>query len=559
MGKNNDYTAIRVLTVMLAAVVVLTLAACPDKADNGEEVIVEKPPELVMGTAANPLIKGDVPDVSVIRVGSAYYMVSTTMYFMPVAPIMKSYDLVNWKIVSYCGDIIEDLPNFRLEESNGRLGDYGRGQWAASLNYFKNRFWVIFKNNTTNKSYRYSTANADKGPWEQVIIDRGFHDPSIFYDRDTDKTYIFHGADNITLTEMNNDLTGVKSGGIDKDIITDKEGFIGVGEGSQVYKLNGYYYVFTISWNPNRRSVHCFRSAEIEGPYMEKVVLNNAPPGGGGVAQGSIVDTPDGDWYGVFFQDRGAVGRIPFLIPMTWDGDDWPVFGANQSGFTGTIPASFEIMLAQDYETNLYYSDEFDYSSNKLHLAWQWNHNPDNDNWSLAERPGYLRLRTGRIDKTIYHARNTLTQRTREPGSTAEIALETTSMKDGDIAGLVVLQALCGFVGIEQTGAEKNIVMYTGDNDSAAYRGSNAIVEKKASVPFTGDKIYLRAVGTFSNNSSSAVFSYRTDESEPWTNIGTTVRPTFSLQHFTGVRFGLFNYATKEIGGYVDFDYYKIN
>ena len=521
------------------------------------------PPTLVMGTATNPLIKGDVPDISVIRVGNAYYMISTTMYFCPVAPIMKSYDLVNWRIVSYCGDILEDLPNFRLEtNTTSNIGDYGRGQWAASLNYFKDRFWVIFKNNTTNKSYRYSTTDPDNGPWEKVIINRGFHDPSIFYDSDTDRTFIFHGADNITLTEMNSDLTAVKSGGIDKNIITDKEGFVGVGEGSQVYKLNGYYYVFTISWNPNRRCVHCFRSTKIDGPYTEKVVLNNAPSGGGGVAQGSIVNTPDGDWYGVFFQDRGAVGRIPYLIPMTWSSDNWPVFGTANTGnnnSVGTIPTSFQKMLAQGYETNLYYSDEFDYDSNKLHLAWQWNHNPDNTKWSLTERPGYLRLTTGRTSKNIYFARNTLTQRTREPSSTAEIALETTNMKDGDIAGLVALQAICGFVGIEQDGNQKYIVMYTGDNDSTNYRGNRAIVDRKANVSFSGNKIYLRAVGTFGQNSSSVVFSYRTNESQSWTNIGTTVNPTFSLQHFTGVRFGLFNYATKTAGGYVDFDYYRVN
>ena len=541
--------------MVIAAIIALVFATASTHAQNTV-------PQLVVGTATNPLIKGDVPDVSVLRVGNAYYMISTTMYFMPVAPIMKSYDLVNWRIVSYLGDIIEDQSYFRLEEqSNGRLGDYGRGQWAASLRYFKNRFWVIFKNNTTNRSYRYSTTDADNGPWERVVINRGFHDPSIFYDSETDKTYIFHGADNITLTEMNNELTGVKSGGIDKNIITDKEGFIGVGEGSQVYKRNGYYYVFTISWNPSRRSVHCFRSTKIEGPYEEKVVLNNAPSGGGGVAQGSIVDTPEGNWYGVFFQDRGAVGRIPFLIPMTWGSDNWPVFGTANTGnnsSVGTIPSSFQIKLAQDYETNLFYSDEFNYSSNKLHLAWQWNHNPDNANWSLTAKPGYLRLTTGRVDKTIYHARNTLTQRTLEPTSTAEVALETTSMKDGDIAGLVALQAISGFVGIEQTGTSKNIVMYTGDNDTQAYRGKNAMVKREASVPFTGNRIYLRAVGNFSNNSSTVTFSYRTSETGQWTNIGTTVRPTFSLEHFTGVRFGLFNYATKTAGGYVDFDYYVV-
>jgi beta-xylosidase len=469
---------------------------------------------------------------------------------------MKSYDLVNWRIVSYCGNIIEDLPIFRLEtENDERIGDYGRGQWASSLRYFNNRFWVIFTNNTTNKSYRYSTADADNGPWEQVIINSKYHDPSIFYDSTTSKVYIFSGYNNISVTEMNDNLTAAKSGGLNKQIITGADGL----EGAQAYKLNGYYYVFLINWNPSRRSVHCYRSVNIDGPYEEKLVLSNAFTGGGGVAQGGIINTPDDDWYGFFFQDRGAVGRVPVLVPMTWSGDKWPVFGANQSGFTGTIPASFQIKLAQGYGNNLYYSDNFDnYSSNNLHLAWQWNHNPDNANWSLTERPGFLRLTTGRTSKTIYHARNTLTQRTREPSSTAEIALETTNMKDGDIAGLVVLQALSGFVGIEQVGAQKNIVMYVGDNDSEGRKGKNAIVERKASVAFTGSKIYLRAVCNFSNNSSTAVFSYRTSESQQWTNIGTTVNLKFTLTHFTGARFGLFNYATKETGGYVDFDYYKV-
>jgi beta-xylosidase len=85
------------------------------------------PPELVMGTAVNPLIRGDIPDVSVLRAGNAYYMVSTTMYFCPVAPVMKSYDLVNWRLVNYCTGILEDLPQSRLETGDeSRIGEYGR-------------------------------------------------------------------------------------------------------------------------------------------------------------------------------------------------------------------------------------------------------------------------------------------------------------------------------------------------------------------------------------------------------------------------------------------------
>ena len=46
----------------------------------------------------------DVPDDDVIRVGDTYYMVSTTMFFSPVAPIMKSKDLANWEICNYVFD-----------------------------------------------------------------------------------------------------------------------------------------------------------------------------------------------------------------------------------------------------------------------------------------------------------------------------------------------------------------------------------------------------------------------------------------------------------------------
>jgi len=508
-----------------------------------------------METAVNPLIKGDAPDLSIICVGGVYYMVSTTMYFCPVAPIMKSYDLINWKIVSYCTNILEDLPAFKLEtEDETLIGDYGRGQWASSLRYYNNRFWVLFTNNTTNKSYLFSTADADKGPWERREFSRRFHDPSIFQDEDSGKMYIFHGYGDIWLTEMEADLGGIKPGGVDKVIIHKPDISGGTGaEGSHVYKLNGYYYIFLISWGPGRKVELCYRASNIEGPWEGRRVLDKGlGTRTAGVAQGGIVQTPDGDWYGFFFQDRDAVGRVPVLVPMRWDNEFWPVFGdAN-----GNIPIEFQIMLAENYGQNLYVSDEFDETT--LPLAWQWNHNPDNANWSLVERPGYLRLKTGRTSRTIYHARNTLTQRTFEPACEGSVALEPVNMKDGDIAGLVVLQAISGFVGIERENGQKYVVMYTGNNENN--RGMNATVTRRAQLPFDGDKVYFRAKCQFrteSDSTETAVFSYSTDEVN-WESIGTTVNLQWTMRHFTGARFGLFNYSTREAGGYVDFDYYHV-
>ena len=49
--------------------------------------------------AKNPIIFADVPDLSMIRVDGTYYMSSTTMHMSPGVPIMKSKDLINWKLV----------------------------------------------------------------------------------------------------------------------------------------------------------------------------------------------------------------------------------------------------------------------------------------------------------------------------------------------------------------------------------------------------------------------------------------------------------------------------
>lgn len=59
-------------------------------------------------TISNPIIWADVPDEDIIRVDDTYYMVSTTMYFSPGAPIMKSKDLVSWEICNYVYDTYAD-------------------------------------------------------------------------------------------------------------------------------------------------------------------------------------------------------------------------------------------------------------------------------------------------------------------------------------------------------------------------------------------------------------------------------------------------------------------
>ena len=135
------------------------------------------------GTYSVPLFNADVPDVSVERIPAAendegrdiYYMISTTMHLSPGAPIMKSYDLVNWEIVNYVFDRADISDSFSLR--NGQ-SSYGQGQWASSIRYHDGKWYVAFNTNNLGGSYIYVTDDIDSGSWERIALGRAYHDPS---------------------------------------------------------------------------------------------------------------------------------------------------------------------------------------------------------------------------------------------------------------------------------------------------------------------------------------------------------------------------------------------
>lgn len=141
------------------------------------------------GTYRVPLLNSDVPDVSVERIPAAendegrdlYYMISTTMHLSPGAPIMKSYDLVNWEIVNYVFDRANIGDDFSLR--NGQTS-YGQGQWASSLRYHNGLWYVAFNTNNLGGSYLYTTDDIDDGSWDRISLGRSYHDPSLFFDVD---------------------------------------------------------------------------------------------------------------------------------------------------------------------------------------------------------------------------------------------------------------------------------------------------------------------------------------------------------------------------------------
>jgi len=490
----------------------------------------------------NPIIFADVPDMSMIRVGDTYYMSSTTMHMNPGVPIMKSKDLVNWELVSYAYDTLANIDALNLV--NGK-SSYGRGTWASCIRYHNNTFYVSTFSSTTGKTYIFSTKDIEKGKWERISFSPSIHDHTLFFD-DDGRIYMIWGVRKLMIAELKDDLSGVKEG--TEQVLIENANApaganVGLGEGSQLFKVNGKYYLFNIAWpRGGMRTVVIHRADKITGPWEGKLAFQDK-----GVAQGGLVDTPDGHWFAYLFRDYGSVGRIPYLVPVKWE-DGWPVLGVD-----GKVPEVLEgLPSSKGLIPGILNSDEFKRKKGDpaLPLVWQWNHNPDNSLWSVTERLGYLRLKTGRIDSLFLKSRNTLTQRTFGPECSGSTLIDVSHMKEGDFAGLSVFQRKFGQVGVKAENGEKYIFMVSNKTDTPT---------ELESLPLSQNEVYLKIDCDFRDKADIAYFFYSLD-GQSWNSIGGPLKMEYTLmEHFMGYRFGLFNYAIKTPGGYVDFDWFRVN
>ncbi|WP_373729477.1 glycoside hydrolase family 43 protein [Bacteroides heparinolyticus] len=491
--------------------------------------------------ATNPLIYADVPDMSMVRVGDTYYMSSTTMHMVPGVPIMKSKDLVNWELVNYACDVLTgELPTMNLD---GGQNTYGRGSWASCIRHHKGMFYVSTFAQTTGKTYFFVTADIEKGPWKRIEFSPSCHDHTFFFD-DDGRIYLIYGNGKLFIAELEADLSALKPG-TERVLLENASAPTGDrimlgAEGSQLFKVNGKYYLINIVWpRGGMRTVLVHRADSINGPYEGKVAFRDR-----GIAQGGLIDTPDGRWFAYLFQDCGAVGRIPYLVPVRWE-DGWPVFGVN-----GVAPDELELPASKGLMPGIVCSDDFARKPGEvaLPLVWQWNHNPDNALWSVTAHKGYLRLTTGRVETSFMQAKNTLTQRTIGPVCSGFVRMDVTGMKEGDFAGLSLFQRKYGQVGVKVVGGKKRIVMVNGEADEPV---------EVESLPLNGKAVYLKAECDFRNRTDKGRFYYSTDGST-WTLIGNTLQMSYTMPHFMGYRFALFNYATRKAGGHVDFDYFRL-
>ncbi|MDE6452092.1 MAG: glycoside hydrolase 43 family protein, partial [Odoribacter sp.] len=288
-------------------------------ADNGD------------GTFTNPLMWGDWPDPDVIRVGDDFYMVSTSMHYVPGCPIVRSKDLVNWTMAGYAVERYDEDPRYDMQ--GGEL--YLNGAWAATIRHHNGKFYVGFCTpygwGRKNGNFSMCIADRVEGPWERVVFPEYMYDPGLLFD-DDGKVYVVHGQGTLYVTELHTDARSVKgekvkiwSGGFKN--AHELGGGFGM-EGAHIYKINGKYYITCPAGGTEGWQI-CLRADHIYGPYEHKLIMNDNssyPPNG--LHQGGMVQMKNGDWWFIIMQDRGPIGRVPHLVPVEWV-DGWPMLGRN--------------------------------------------------------------------------------------------------------------------------------------------------------------------------------------------------------------------------------------
>lgn len=297
----------------------------------------------------SPILQGCYPDPSITRKGEDYYLVNSSFSMFPGVPIFTSKDLVNWKQV---GHVLDRPSQLKVEKSGVSHGIY-----APDIKYNKHNdtFYMIttqFAGGIGNMVVK--TKDPAKGWSEVQKLNFEGIDPAIFFD-DDGKAYIVHNDAPPQGTEQYNGHRVIKMWDYDleKDqVVAGSDKIIVNGgvdlsqkpiwiEGPHIYKKNGKYYLMCAEGGTGgNHSEVIFMSDSPKGPYVPAdnnpiLTQRNFPKDRkekvDWAGHADLVETPDGQYYGVFLairpneKNRVNKGRETFILPVDWSGK-YPVF-----------------------------------------------------------------------------------------------------------------------------------------------------------------------------------------------------------------------------------------
>jgi len=338
-------------------------------------IVVQAQPGNDKNRYQNPVIAGDIPDPTVIRVGNMYYAAGTTSDFAPNYPLYESTDLVNWKQI---GSVFNELPSWAVDSF-----------WAPELYYKDGTFFVYYT--AKRKGDRVScigvatTKDLRKGFTDRGIIvdwDKEAIDGFVFRDDDKKlyicwKAYGLNKERPIEILASELSADGLSLVGKHFSLTRYDQGWKGSGdEGQCLVKHGGYYYLFYSVGgccdNQCSYEVRISRTKDLRTgweQYPDAILHGDNTwkcPG-----HGTLVTTPDNRYFYLYHSynaiDFEYIGRQGMLDEVVWDdATGWPRF---KNGNTPSVQAEMPFANTKQVRDTVY-SDDF--SNDKNLKFWQW-------------------------------------------------------------------------------------------------------------------------------------------------------------------------------------------
>ena len=482
----------------------------------------------------NPIILGDYSDPDVIRYKDNFYLIASSFNHTPIIPILKSKNLVDWKLIRYVDD---KLPFERFKEVC-----HGDGVWAPSIRYHNGYFYILVPF-PDEGIYVYRTDDIENGKFEcwPLIEGKGFEDPCPIWVRD--KCYLvlafaksragFNSC--LGLYEVSTDL---------KTTITDTYKIIFDGhntqptiEGPKFYYRNDMFYILAPAGSVKTGWQTALRSKNIYGPYEEKIVMAQNDSKINGPHQGALVDLKDGNDIFIHFQDLGPYGRICHLQPVLWH-NDWPIIGhVNDPLLTGTPVEECDYFIDKKSNYKLDSSDDF---KNELSLMWQLPANKTKDFYSFNDGLEYKCLYYNeKGKKALNKYPGMLEAKIRYYSFKASTRIITNFINESDEAGLSLMGKEYAYISIIKREDSNHIILSKGSFDDE----NDTVIED---IKYDSNEVIFNIKYIYPNK-------YQLGYNNKYFKTKFTAYPG----RWIGAKYGIFARGLKD-SGYATFKYFKV-